>query len=646
MRITGLLITFLLPCFFHTQAQLCNGSKGDPIVNVTFGTHGGRLDYSETDFEYSGGCPIKGSYTLAALIFGCGDNRSWLTIAGDHTGDKDGNYMLINAESWDGVTTPAIVHRDTATGLCDDVTYVFSAWVTGTIRRFSCNSKAVQANLQFKVTTLSGNLIASFDAGDIPRTEESFWKQYGLAFKLPPGESTAVLSVMTIRKFGCGQGFAIDDITLKPCGPATTTTVNGNDIGLNVCADNTQSFVFQGQIAAGFINPSVQWQSSLDNGVTWTDIPNATQPTYTVFSKDTGISWYRMAVAEGGDIHSLHCRILSNVLYTSVNPVRIHNPPQDVLGCLNKKLVLPKLDPFAVTNLWTGPNGFTSTATNASVPDFNYSDTGLYQLHQTYQSGCESQDSFYVHAFPSTTITVPPTYSMCDGQPVQLNASGDGTFEWSPATGLSNPHSGSPFASPNDTTVYQVTVTNSYGCKDSALVIVYVYENPTANAGSNKTIIRGDSVLLTGSVSGTHINYYWQPADYMSNNQIVAPVVAPPSDIVYTLTAESELGCGTARSSVSIKVYNDVYIPNSFTPNNDGKNDVFRVTGADGYHLKLFQVYNRWGQLIYTGKDFSSGWDGSFNKTPQPQGTYIYILEIESSNGNKINRSGTVTLIR
>jgi gliding motility-associated-like protein len=645
MRITVLLITFLLPCSFFTHAQLCSGSNGDPIINVTFGSNGGHLDFSETDFLYTPGCPNKGNYTLAGLIFGCGDNRSWLTIAGDHTGDHAGNYMLINAEIGNG-PSQAIIHKDTATGLCDNLTYVFSAWATGTIRRFSCDSKAVQANLQFKVTTLSGAVVAFYDAGDLPRTEESLWKQYGIAFKLPPGESTAVLSLISNRKYGCGQGLALDDITLKPCGPSTTATVNGNSNGLNVCADYNQPFVFQGQYATGFINPSVQWQSSLDSGATWSDIPNATISTYTVFLKDTGVIWYRMAVAEGGNISSLHCRILSNVLFTNVHPVRPHYPPQNVLGCLSKNLLLPKLDPFAVTNLWTGPNGFTSTITNASVPDFNYSDTGLYQLHQTYLSGCESQDSFYVHAFPSTTISVPPTYSMCDGKPVQLNASGDGTFEWSPTTGLSNPHSGSPLASPNDTTVYQVTVTNSYGCKDSAIVIVYVYENPTANAGTNKTIIRGDSVLLMGTVSGTKINYYWQPANYMNNSQIVSPVVSPPSDIVFTLTALSELGCGTARSSVSVKVYNDVYIPNSFTPNNDGKNDVFRVTGADGYHLKLFQVFNRWGQLIYIGNDFSSGWDGTFKKIPQPQDTYIYILEIESSNGKKINRSGTITLIR
>src|SRR6476469_6521152 len=197
-----LLISFFCCTSFILKAQLCKGSKGDPIVNITFGSHGGRLAFTETDFELANGCPTKGTYILTPLIFGCGDNRSWLTVAGDHTGDQDGNYMLINAESWDGVSTPAIIHRDTATGLCSNVNYVFSAWATGTTRRFSCNNNAVPGNLVFKVTTLSGVEIATVSSGDLPRTEESFWKEYGLTFQLPPGVSTVVLTVLTIRKFG------------------------------------------------------------------------------------------------------------------------------------------------------------------------------------------------------------------------------------------------------------------------------------------------------------------------------------------------------------------------------------------------------------------------------------------------------------
>jgi gliding motility-associated-like protein len=63
-------------------------------------------------------------------------------------------------------------------------------------------------------------------------------------------------------------------------------------------------------------------------------------------------------------------------------------------------------------------------------------------------------------------------------------------------------------------------------------------------------------------------------------------------------------------------VYNDIYVPTGFTPNNDGKNDQFWITAADGYQLLRFQVYNRWRQVVYNARDFSKGWDGKFNGVP------------------------------
>ena len=641
-----LLISFLCCVNFIINAQLCKGSEGDPIINITFGSHGGRLAYGETDFDFTNGCPSKGTYTLTPLIFGCGDNHSWLTVSGDHTGDQDGNYMIVNAESWDGVTTPAIIHRDTAAGLCSNVNYVFSTWVTGTTRRFSCNNNTVPANIEFKVTTLSGVEIASTNSVDIPQTEESFWREYGLTFQLPPGVSTVVLTVMTIRKFGCGQGFAIDDITLRPCGPKLDATVNGIKGPLDVCADFSGGFNFKGTYDLGFTNATVQWQRSIDTGKTWSDIPNANSVNYFFSPKDTGVILFRMAAADGDNIHSLHCRILSNVLYTNVHSVPPHNPPQNVIGCLNKNLLLPKRDPFAFESSWTGPNGYYTTNEYATVLDFSFADTGLYQLNQHFQTGCSTLDTFYIKAFPSTTISVNEYNSICEGQNILLNAEGDGSFLWKPGTGLSDSLIANPYASPHDSTVYTVTVTNKYGCKDSALVLVYVYKNPYANAGMNKTIVKGDSVMLNGTISGTSIHYFWTPSNYMDNNKTTSPMVSPPMDMQYTLIAQSDVGCGTKSSNVLIKVYNDVYIPNSFTPNNDGKNDLFRIIAADGYKLIRFQVYNRWGQLIFNATDLSKGWDGTFKNLPQPQDTYIYELQIESAYGRIVNKKGTITLIR
>jgi gliding motility-associated-like protein len=89
-----------------------------------------------------------------------------------------------------------------------------------------------------------------------------------------------------------------------------------------------------------------------------------------------------------------------------------------------------------------------------------------------------------------------------------------------------------------------------------------------------------------------------------------------------------------------------VYVPNSFTPNKDGKNDEFRIRAADGNRLIAFHVYNRWGQVVYTGSSFGKGWDGTFRSVPQPEGTYVYFLQMKSSGGRLITKKGTVTLFR
>src|SRR5689334_786066 len=121
-----LLLLFLLCLATRNFAQLCNGSLGDPIVSVTFAKGDGDLKYGETDFVPGGGCPKGGEYGITGLSFGCGDNRSWLAVAGDHTGDLGGRYMLVNAEAPADYTPPSLIHRDTARGLCTNVRYVYS----------------------------------------------------------------------------------------------------------------------------------------------------------------------------------------------------------------------------------------------------------------------------------------------------------------------------------------------------------------------------------------------------------------------------------------------------------------------------------------------------------------------------------------
>ena len=635
----GWMLFFQSTC---SDAQLCSGSLGDPIANVTFGQDA-FVSNGTISFEYVGGCPDKkGQYTISNFLFGCGDH-TWLPAIGDHTGDHDGNYLLINAES-----TPGTIYRDTATGLCGNTTYQFSAWITNIMQTLTCGGNAVLPNITFTISNATGTVLTTFNTGNLPILDSKVWNQYGLSFTTPPDVSSLILTLSINPMYGCGSAFAVDDITFSLCGPLVTATIDGTPGPANVCAGYNNPFILHASYNSGFTDPAVQWQSSLDSGITWDNIEGATTTTYAVPRRDTGRVVYRIVVAERANINSKNCRVSSNFIYTDVYPQPAHNPPVNIIGCINKTLNLPQADPTELQVLWSGPNGYSSDQPKAVISDVQYADTGLYKLKQTFYFGCTSVDSFYLKVFPSTTITVSPIYSICQGASKTLSASssGGGSIKWTPAVGLSNDTIANPVASPTDSIQYKVVVTNSFGCKDSATVNLNVYKNPTVSAGPDEVIVSGDSVTLNGSVTGTAVNYNWSPASFINNTQLVHPTVYPPEDISYKLTAVSTVGCGTVSDDINIKVYKDIFIPNSFTPNGDGINDKFEILAFSNYKLINFSIYNRWGQLLFKTSGTYNSWDGYYHGLIQPVGIYVYYLEMENPKGKRISKKGTIMLLQ
>lgn len=630
---------FFLPIIL--QAQLCNGNLGDPIINITFGTGGSKLPVAVTSFEYAGGCPAKGQYTVSNFLLGCGD-RTWFLLAGDHTHDEGGSFMAVNAES-----TPGTVYINTANGLCGNTTYQFSAWITNVMQKITCGGSAILPNITFTVETISGVSLATYNTGNIPITEDKIWNQYGLSFKTPADISDVILTIKTAPVYGCGSSFAIDDIILGMCGPAVITTLDGNTDAVDVCAGYTNSFILNSSYAPGFTDPAVQWQNSIDSGKTWQNIAGATTTMYAIPQRDSGIVWYRTLLAEHPNINSPKCRITSNVISTNVHSKPIHQLPENIRGCIGKNLTLPYPSDLAISFLWTGPNGYVSDKSLSIVTNVQYADTGLYKIKQTYNSGCVTLDSFYLGVFPGVTVAINNTVeSICQGNSVVLSASGGQHYQWTPSDGLSSDTIANPIAQPLASTLYNITISNDFGCRDSALVKVNVFENLSINAGSDQSINIGDSVILNATVKGTSVNFYWSPSTFINDIHSVTPKVYPIEDVVYTLTANSTVGCGSATSSVKIKVYKNIFIPNAFTPNDDGRNDKFRVIGAGNYKQFKLLIFNKWGGIIYSTTDINNSWDGRFKGELQPTGPYVYYVEIRTASNKKISKKGTIMLLR
>ena len=155
-------------------------------------------------------------------------------------------------------------------------------------------------------------------------------------------------------------------------------------------------------------------------------------------------------------------------------------------------------------------------------------------------------------------------------------------------------------------------------------------------------IFEGQSVKLTASEKYGNL-FYWTPATGLNDPTLLNPIASPDNDITYTLHVNSTTSCGIDSSSVFVKVYKKITIPNTFSPNGDGINDYWQIDALITYPESTMQVFDRYGQQVYRSEGYSTPWDGRYNGQPLPAGTYYYVLDLKN-NTPKI--SGWVLIVR
>ena len=183
------------------------------------------------------------------------------------------------------------------------------------------------------------------------------------------------------------------------------------------------------------------------------------------------------------------------------------------------------------------------------------------------------------------------------------------------------------------------------GCSISKTVFIQVNNLPTINAGTDESIIRGEStnLLATGGTS-----YNWSPPDGLSNTQIAGPTASPNQTTNYTVIGTDQNNC-TSKDDVMIVVKEIIFVPNLFSPNGDGSNDQLKVYGANLEDIS-FKIYNLQGKLVFETNSMQGaqniGWDGTYNSILMPQGDYLWAISGVFIDGTSISDSGKVTLIR
>jgi len=236
---------------------------------------------------------------------------------------------------------------------------------------------------------------------------------------------------------------------------------------------------------------------------------------------------------------------------------------------------------------------------------------------------------------------------ICRGEEFHVTASGNdqesSTYVWSPASLVSQSTSNDTYVFPVFTTTFTVYVTDSNGCTASDELTVYVGQPPIVNAGPDRDVEWLDEVRLLGSTSGD--TYWWTPAENLSCSYCTLPEVLSAEPGWYVFHALDENGC-EGMDSTYLDVFYPIFVPTSFTPNNDGINDVFYVAGLrlQGYRLI---IYNRWGEEVFYSEDAEQVWTGESEKGTHycPDAVYLYSLRYEDQDGAHLIH-GHVSLLR
>ena len=293
-----------------------------------------------------------------------------------------------------------------------------------------------------------------------------------------------------------------------------------------------------------------------------------------------------------------------------------------------------------------------------SINGTDFQDSGLFEglKEETYtvivKDAANLTDSM---ALPIDNKGIPVSVnagndvSVCRGEKANLQATSDGTeFSWSPQYFLSDPGILNPKVIPDTTTMYIITARNG-NCSATDSITVFVNPMPQAFAGKDTIAFLNQPLQLNGKdlAGAGNSSYSWSPPSGLNNPHISDPVAMPANDITYVLTITTVHGCESS-AQVNIKVFNrpEIYVPTAFTPNGDGLNDILKAKPFGLKEFRLFRVYNRFGQLVFSTTDATNGWNGFFHSKSQPAGVYIWVAEGISYNKTVIRRNGTVTLLR
>lgn len=580
--------------------SLSSGTNLIPNGNFSAGNTGFTSQYS-----YTPNNTTEGEYFVGT------NPQAWNPLAPtcpDHT-SGNGNMMLVN-----GSPIPNAEVWKTSVTVTPNTNYIFSTWICPV-------SNPNPAQLAFSI---NGNSIGSLITAALPTCN---WIQFYTTWN-SGNATTATISIINKNIIAFGNDFALDDISFAPFAiKRDSVRINVDNPIVNTNSDAT---ICEGTPVQLTTSGAATYSWSPATGLSNPSIANpiATPLTTTEY------------IVTGTTANN--CIAKDTVLIT-VNPKPIVTITNDTTICQNASVQL--LATGGTSYVWT-PAGSLSNPAIAN-PVATPATSTKYFVTVTNAVNCNAVDSVTVDVRATNNFTVNSPVDICLLESVQLNAAGGDLYSWSPALALNNPAIANPLASPQNTTPYSVTITDTV-CNNIATLstTVTVLPLPMITASSSNDIDCSNNqsqLMATGGVQ-----YSWSPAASLSNASIVNPVATPLTTTEYIVTGEDINGC-TNKDSVLVNVTSTnaggYLMPTAFTPNGDGINDCYGIKFW-GTILELdFSIYSRWGERVFHSKNPSDCWNGTYKGNRQDAAVFVYMIKAKTTCGD-VFRKGTFTLIR
>ncbi|HEY0039509.1 MAG TPA: PKD domain-containing protein, partial [Flavisolibacter sp.] len=311
---------------------------------------------------------------------------------------------------------------------------------------------------------------------------------------------------------------------------------------------------------------------------------------------------------------------------------------------------------------WNFGDGGTSSQ---FAPTHTYATPGLYTVYLALQTQQNCADTFridqLVKVVESPSIRIGGDTIICQNDFVAyaglFNRPDTSAVRWSwqfPNGATANQQTPAPqqFGTAGSFTA-QTIATNTSGCADTATRNLLVNPNPVVTIPSPQITPLGTPIVLPASYTNAIVTYSWTPATGLTCTDCPQPTASPKFNTLYSVTAIDNNGCrDTQQVQVIVLCQNsNVFVPNTFSPNGDGSNDVFYVRGKGLDRVKSLRIFNRWGELVFERANFAvndpaAGWNGTYKGKKLSPDVYVYQVDVFCDNSESIRFEGSISLIQ